>query len=237
MQRLSLTVGGLEGLGDLTGAAFGRAGAFVLVAQVILESREQKGAKPAFSTSHAPEEIMPQQVFEEALDAVFGILWLFAPAAQPHDERGTVGEAEGIQGGSGVILGPQHQGPLRVGKESCRRVRRGLAGVDGIHEREGLAEEGGLASSKSGAGGAERMWASLPCQTAPAGIQPAVKPGVVAGGWHVGLAIRLGTSGAGPGGKMPPSTAGKMPAATWRECPDAPSGIGVQFQNLTGRCS
>src|SRR6058998_290086 len=26
-----------------------------------------------------------------------------------------------------------------------------------------------------------------------------------------------------PGGKMPPSTAGETPAATWWECPDAPS--------------
>ena len=42
-----------------------------------------------------------------------------------------------------------------------------------------------------------------------AGVLPAVEPGVSPGGGHAGLATRLGNAGAGPGGKMPPSTSGK----------------------------
>ena len=53
-----------------------------------------------------------------------------------------------------------------------------------------------------------------------AGILPAVEPGFRPGGNGVGSSERLdnsetvGDSGTGPGGKMPPSAAGRMPAAT-----------------------
>jgi hypothetical protein len=42
-----------------------------------------------------------------------------------------------------------------------------------------------------------------------AGILPAVEPGILPGGMAVPR-----NSSAGPGGRMPPSTAGRMPAAT-----------------------
>ena len=53
-----------------------------------------------------------------------------------------------------------------------------------------------------------------------AGILPAVKPGFQPGGKRVALSsgsdkfIGGLKSSASPGGKMPPSTAGRMPAAT-----------------------
>jgi tRNA-2-methylthio-N6-dimethylallyladenosine synthase len=47
-----------------------------------------------------------------------------------------------------------------------------------------------------------------------AGILPAVEPGILPGGIGVNIAKRVGFSSADPGGKMPPSTAGRMPAAT-----------------------
>jgi hypothetical protein len=43
-----------------------------------------------------------------------------------------------------------------------------------------------------------------------AGILPAVEPGIVPGGMAAGVGGVID-----PGGKMPPSTAGKMHAATW----------------------
>ena len=49
---------------------------------------------------------------------------------------------------------------------------------------------------------------------AAAGILPAVESGVPPGGTGVGGAAHLEGSGAGPGGRMPPSTAGGTPAAT-----------------------
>ena len=51
------------------------------------------------------------------------------------------------------------------------------------------------------------------------------EPGVSPGGSVLRRVSMLEASSAGPGGKMPPSTAGKMPAATWWWCADAP---GVQ---------
>ena len=54
-----------------------------------------------------------------------------------------------------------------------------------------------------------------------AGILPAVEPGVPPGGQSVDRSEYMGVSGAVPGGKMPPSTAGGTPAATlfhrWRD--------------------
>ena len=47
-----------------------------------------------------------------------------------------------------------------------------------------------------------------------AGILPAVEPGVSPGGMAVRVLIMLEASSVGPGGKMQPSTAGKLPAAT-----------------------
>jgi tRNA-2-methylthio-N6-dimethylallyladenosine synthase len=47
-----------------------------------------------------------------------------------------------------------------------------------------------------------------------AGILPALEPGVSPGGWALDSSKRLAISRVGPGDKMPPSTAGKMPAAT-----------------------
>ena len=52
-----------------------------------------------------------------------------------------------------------------------------------------------------------------PC-TVAAGILPAVELGVSPGGMDVRVVIVLEGSNAGPGGKLPPSTAGRMPAAT-----------------------
>ncbi len=49
-----------------------------------------------------------------------------------------------------------------------------------------------------------------------AGVPPAVEPGVSPGGMCVGITSALEISSAGPGGKMPPSTAGGTPAATVR---------------------
>jgi DUF1680 family protein len=60
-------------------------------------------------------------------------------------------------------------------------------------------------------------------QLVAAGILPAVEPGFQPGGKPHGLDERLTSSeaakisDANPGGKMPPSTAGKMPAATYAE--------------------
>ncbi len=49
-----------------------------------------------------------------------------------------------------------------------------------------------------------------------AGVPPAVEPGVPPCGMDVNNATVLENLSAGPGGKMPPSTAGGMPAATAR---------------------
>jgi hypothetical protein len=62
-----------------------------------------------------------------------------------------------------------------------------------------------------------RLWTLPPSCAVAAGILPAVEPGILPGGIAVPQA-----RGAPPGGRMPPSTAGKMPAATWRQYPDAP---------------
>ena len=51
-------------------------------------------------------------------------------------------------------------------------------------------------------------------KTVAAGILPAVEPGFQPGGKGVGNSEALEKSDAGPGGRMPPSTAGRMPAAT-----------------------
>jgi tRNA-2-methylthio-N6-dimethylallyladenosine synthase len=47
-----------------------------------------------------------------------------------------------------------------------------------------------------------------------AGVSPAVEPGVPPGGWTLDSSKHLEISHIVPGGKMPPSTAGRMPAAT-----------------------
>jgi KDO2-lipid IV(A) lauroyltransferase len=57
-------------------------------------------------------------------------------------------------------------------------------------------------------------WASARPNTGAAGILPAVEPGFQPGGKGVGTSQVLGKSDVGPGGRMPPSTAGRMPAAT-----------------------
>jgi prepilin-type N-terminal cleavage/methylation domain-containing protein len=49
-----------------------------------------------------------------------------------------------------------------------------------------------------------------------AGVPPAVEPGVSPGGIDAGIVNTLESSSAGPGGRMPPSTAGGTPAATAR---------------------
>jgi hypothetical protein len=46
------------------------------------------------------------------------------------------------------------------------------------------------------------------------GILPDVEPGILPGGMGVEDSKRKGGSWTNPGGKMPPITAGKMPAAT-----------------------
>jgi hypothetical protein len=54
--------------------------------------------------------------------------------------------------------------------------------------------------------GAERVVA--------AGILSAVEPGILPGGRVVRMAFTAEDGSTAPGGKMPPSAAGKMPAAT-----------------------
>src|ERR1035437_3327672 len=88
----------------------------------------------------------------------------------------------------------------------------------------GLAEAGGASGSLkvihgecpvrgSGETPVSLVRISLPPPLCPvaAGILPAVEPGILPGG----MAVLRHTS-AGPGGRMPPSTAGRMPAATGR---------------------
>jgi serine/threonine protein kinase len=55
------------------------------------------------------------------------------------------------------------------------------------------------------------------CTEAPvaAGVSPAVEPGFQPGGKSLDRSVGEGDSTAPPGGKMPPSTAGRMPAATF----------------------
>ncbi len=52
----------------------------------------------------------------------------------------------------------------------------------------------------------------------------AVAAGILPGGSAASNATKSGTSGWGPGGKMPPSTAGRMPAATGWRCARAGQG-------------
>ena len=58
-----------------------------------------------------------------------------------------------------------------------------------------------------------RGYAPLPIGVV-AGILPAVEPGFQPGGGGVDTSTRFTSSSENPGGKMPPSTAGRMPAAT-----------------------
>ena len=51
-----------------------------------------------------------------------------------------------------------------------------------------------------------------------AGILPASEPGILPGGTGLGGSCGVGASSAGPGGKMPPSPAGRMTAATPCAC-------------------
>jgi hypothetical protein len=64
--------------------------------------------------------------------------------------------------------------------------------------------------------------------TVAAGVSPAVEPGVPPGGKNAGNSNTLENSDAGPGGKMPPSTAGGTPAAT--AAFKNPRAVGVQFR-------
>jgi hypothetical protein len=64
--------------------------------------------------------------------------------------------------------------------------------------------------------------------TVAAGVSPAVEPGETPGGKNAGNSNTLENSDAGPGGKMPPSTAGGTPAAT--AAFKNPRAVGVQFR-------
>jgi hypothetical protein len=87
-----------------------------------------------------------------------------------------------------------------------------------------------LQAKKRHQGASGRIWTPPPTCAVAAGILPAVEPGILPGGIAVPQA-----RGAPPGGRMPPSTAGKMPAATWGGCPDAP---GASARAVSGmRCS
>ena len=66
------------------------------------------------------------------------------------------------------------------------------------------------------------MFGSAPGRNSGVALPCDVVAGILPGGMAVGLVTLLEDSGVGPGGKMPPSTAGKMPAATRWRCPDAP---------------
>ncbi|MCX6929816.1 MAG: hypothetical protein NT154_42365, partial [Verrucomicrobia bacterium] len=57
-------------------------------------------------------------------------------------------------------------------------------------------------------------------------------PGRMPGGMALGLVMLLKDSSVGPGGKMPPSTAGKMPAATGWWCRDTPPDLPVTYRKL-----
>ena len=62
--------------------------------------------------------------------------------------------------------------------------------------------------------GRELEWTRVAAGNVAAGILPAVEPGILPGGRSVGSPRRVEISSDGPGGKMPPSTAGWQPAAT-----------------------
>jgi hypothetical protein len=57
--------------------------------------------------------------------------------------------------------------------------------------------------------------AKTPAGIVAAGILPAVEPGFQPGGSGVENSEAMEKSSIEPGGKMPPSTAGRMPAATF----------------------
>jgi hypothetical protein len=63
-----------------------------------------------------------------------------------------------------------------------------------------------------------RIYTQSSVPNVAAGILAAVEPGILPGGVDVGRA-----GGAEPGGRMPPSTAARMPAATWWCQSDAPA--------------
>ncbi len=67
-----------------------------------------------------------------------------------------------------------------------------------------------------------------------AGVSPAVEPGVPPGGKHVEASKRAETTDLIPGGKMPPSTAGETPAATFRGASRAKNSAGSLPKLLDG---
>jgi hypothetical protein len=69
-----------------------------------------------------------------------------------------------------------------------------------------------------------RMPATTPPGTVAVGILPAVESGILPGGIAARIAIKSKTSGLAPGGKRPPSTAGRMPATTWLPCQESVGG-------------
>ena len=68
----------------------------------------------------------------------------------------------------------------------------------------------------------------VPGSSVAAGVSPAVEPGVPPGGKNLGSSKAMKESDTGPGGRMPPSTAGETPAAT--AAFKNPRAVGVQFR-------
>jgi CheY-like chemotaxis protein len=105
--------------------------------------------------------------------------------------------------------------------------------------RELLARAKRLSKSRAGVPPARVPGASEDSHPVAAGILPAVEPGILPGGMAICHAPQ-----ASPGGRMPPSTAGKMPAATAQvggstglRCPargGLPSGVAASLPSLPG---
>ena len=78
--------------GTSASAPFG-VGAAQLVAQEILEGREQEGPKPPLFPAHGPQSPVAEQVGEEALNVIFREGFRIAPFPSPHQEWTPVGLA------------------------------------------------------------------------------------------------------------------------------------------------
>jgi len=97
---------------------------------------------------------------------------------------------------------------------SARAFGHWAASAVSLRNGEGSSARGEVAQ----AGAVPRLdaapGASGDRQQVAAGILPAVEPGIRPGGMSPRTALALRVSSPAPGGKMPPSTAGRMPAAT-----------------------
>ena len=85
---------GIHGYSDLPAAAFLRARPIALVLGVFLQPGQEEGAEPAFGGMDAAQAMALQQVDEESLRQVLGVLGLVALAAQEGVNRPPVFQLE-----------------------------------------------------------------------------------------------------------------------------------------------